>query len=176
VRVQDFADAAAVQFSLKGTEPFVGMGDAQNPVNLWQWKAAWQADSEKGRADIETAYANRHVDFYPRTEPVFITARAAGNLLAAVEHPSPVEDLNAAGFGTLEAQPAAAQNVAGKGVWTDGQWHVVFLRSLQSKDPGDQQFEPGGSVPVAFAVWGGAHGDRDGQKAVSTWYRLTLEK
>jgi hypothetical protein len=29
---------------------------------------------------------------------------------------------------------------------------------------------------VAFAVWDGAQGDRDGQKSVSVWLRLEIEK
>jgi DMSO reductase family type II enzyme heme b subunit len=44
IRVQDFQDAAALQFSLSGKYGFLGMGDKDNPVNLWQWKAGWQAE------------------------------------------------------------------------------------------------------------------------------------
>ena len=42
IRVQDFQDGMAMQFSLMGTTPFLGMGDANNPVNLWYWRAGWQ--------------------------------------------------------------------------------------------------------------------------------------
>jgi hypothetical protein len=31
-------------------------------------------------------------------------------------------------------------------------------------------------VPIAFAAWDGARGERGGEKAVSTWYFLSLEK
>ena len=117
-----------------------------------------------------------YVDGYPRSEPIFITARAAGNLFAADKRTSPVEDLNAVGFGTLEGQPASEQNVTGHGVWKAGKWRVTFVRDLATKYDGDEQFKIGATIPVSFGVWAGEHGDRDGQKAVSTWFNLKLEK
>lgn len=173
---QQFRDGAAVQFSLTGVFTFLGMGNKDNPVNVWHWKSDWQADVDGQRADVNTAYPNMYVEMYPRTEPIFVTARAAGNLLAADKRTSPVEDLNAVGFGTLAAQPATQQNVDGNGLWKNGKWRVVFIRDLASKDAGDEQFKPGDTIPVSFAVWAGEHGDRNGQKAVSTWFKLKLEK
>jgi hypothetical protein len=35
---------------------------------------------------------------------------------------------------------------------------------------------PGTTVPVAFAVWDGSAGDRDGKKSVTIWQHLQLEK
>lgn len=173
---QQFRDGAAVQFSLNGTYPFLGMGDKENPVNVWHWKSDWQTEVDGTRADVDNAHPAMHVDDYPRKEPIFITARAAGNLIAAAERKSPVEDLIAVGLGTLAAQPATEQNVTGKGVWKDGKWRVLFVRDLASKDKADRQFKVGDTVPVSFGVWAGEHGDRDGQKAVSTWFNLKLEK
>jgi hypothetical protein len=31
-------------------------------------------------------------------------------------------------------------------------------------------------VPVAFAVWNGSAGDRDGKKSVTIWQELLLER
>jgi len=176
VGMQQFRDGAAVQFSLNGTYPFLGMGDKENPVNVWHWKSDWQAEVDGARADVDTAHPRLHVDDYPRKEAIFVTARAAGNLIAAGERKSPVEDLIAIGFGTLASQPAAEQNVTGKGTWKDGKWRVLFVRDLVSNDKADRQFKIGDTVPVSFGVWAGEHGDRDGQKAVSTWFNLKLEK
>ena len=36
IRVQDFQDGAALQFSLSGKYGFLGMGEKENPVNLWR--------------------------------------------------------------------------------------------------------------------------------------------
>jgi hypothetical protein len=64
VRVQDFRDAVAVQFPLTESQPFICMGIAGTNVNIWHWKADWQADIA-ARKDMETAYPNMNVDYYP---------------------------------------------------------------------------------------------------------------
>jgi mono/diheme cytochrome c family protein len=172
VRVQDFQDAVALQFSLSSNTPFLGMGDAKDPVNLWLWRAGWQQEVEGNRPDMDFKYAAMHVDTYFATS--FKTAQAAGNIVS-VPHRSPVEDANARGFGTLKSQPLAGQNVKGRGIWRNGFWSVVFIRELKSRDDEDVRFAPGKPVPVAFAVWNGQQRDRDGRKVISNWYQLVLE-
>lgn len=173
VRVQDFQDGIALQFSLNGTTPFLGMGDKDNPVNLWYWRAGWQQESDGTRPDMDTKYASMHVDTYFATS--YRTAADAGNVLAA-PRTSPVEDANARGFGTLKPQPPREQNVAGAAVWRDGFWNVVFTRDLKSRDKDDVQFRGRQeAVPVAFAVWNGEQRDRNGRKVISNWYKLLLQ-
>lgn len=174
VRVQDFQDAAALQFSLSGATPFLGMGDANNPVNIWQWKAGWQEEVEGRRQDVQTEYASMHVDLYPETTPLYRTAEAAGNLMARA-HSSPIEDANARGFGSMKSQSLKSQNVRGRGVWRDGFWNVLYLRELNSKDADDVKFSQGKPVPVAFAIWNGQQRDRNGRKVISNWYQLIFE-
>jgi mono/diheme cytochrome c family protein len=173
IRVQDFQDAMALQFSLNGNTPFLGMGDANNPVNIWQWKAGWQQEVDGNRWDMLDKYPAMHADTYFATS--YRTAEAAGNIVA-VPHRSPVEDANARGFSSLTTQPPAGQNVSGKGVWRDGSWSVIFIRTLKSKDFDDVRFEIGKPVPVAFAIWDGENRDRNGRKVVSNWHKLVLEK
>lgn len=174
IRVQDFQDGMALQFSLTDTTPFLGMGDANNPVNLWYWRAGWQQEMDTGRQPgMDAAYASLHVDTYFATS--YRTAEHAGNVLAR-PFTSPVEDANARGFGTLKSQPPSSQNVQGKAVWRDDFWSVVFIRELKSLDREDVQFagrkDP---IPVAFAVWNGEQRDRNGRKVISNWYQLILE-
>lgn len=175
VRVQDFQDAMALEFSMNGTTPFLGMGDTNNPVNIWQWKAGWQQEAEGNRWDVHEAYNAMHVDTYFQPERQFRTAVSAGNVMAQ-PHTSPIEDANARGFGTLTSQPMSGQNVRGKGIWYDGFWNVVFTRELNSPDTDDVKFPLGQTVPVAFAVWNGEQRDRNGRKVISNWYQLTLEQ
>ncbi len=174
VRVQDFQDAIALQFSMNGTTPFLGMGDAQNPVNIWQWKAGWQQETDGQRQDVETIYASMHSDLYFETNALYRTAEAAANLVAQ-RHRSPIEDANACGFGTMKSQSLASQNVSGKGIWRDGHWTVLFVRDLKSRDPDDVKFTAAKAVPTALAVWDGANRDRNGRKVISNWYQLILE-
>ena len=174
IRIQDFQDGMALQFALNDTPPFLGMGDAQNPVNLWYWRAGWQQETDSVRPDMDSKYASMHVDTYFVTS--YRTASDAGNVLATPKA-SPIEDANARGFGTLKSQPPAAQNVQGQAVWRDGFWSVVFVRTLKSKDAGDVQLRNRRhGVPIAFAVWNGEQRDRNGRKVISNWYQLMFEQ
>jgi mono/diheme cytochrome c family protein len=202
LRSQDFRDAAAVQFPVMSVElhgaghaePSFTMGDQHGPVNIWHWKADWEADLQRHR-DVQDRYAGMAVDLYPQTrglspkeEPTaqvmtplpvqdatYVTGWGAGNPLSIPNRPSSVEDLNAIGFGTLTSQPREDQNVQGRGIWNAGKWRVIMVRTMRSQSDRDVQFVPGHSLPIAFAVWDGAQGDRDGQKAVSVWQQLNIE-
>ena len=68
-----------------------------------------------------------------------------------------------------------SQNVQGHGIWRDGHWNVVFVRSLKSRDDDDVKFALEKTVPVAFAIWDGENRDRNGRKVISNWYQLSLE-
>ncbi|MDP1607145.1 MAG: ethylbenzene dehydrogenase-related protein [Rhodocyclaceae bacterium] len=87
------------------------------------------------------------------------------------------ENLWADGFGTLTRMPT--QDVKARGRHADGKWRVVFFRALRSSGPGAVKLRaaPGGSQPLAFAVWDGANDERDGFKAVTMqWQSLRWEK
>jgi hypothetical protein len=187
VRVQDFRDAVALQFPLAAGLPYFCMGQQGGDVNIWHWKADWQADM-LARQDVETLYPDMYVDTYPFAETVagviagvadytdrnYLPALEAGNLFAAPAHLTPVEDLVAGGFGSLTAQPAEAQNVQGSGVWAGNRWRVVFSRALASTEANDISFTPGKTYSLAFAVWDGANRERNGQKSTSQWIALQL--
>lgn len=168
-----FADAAAVQFpaNTAGSVPPFTMGGASAPVNIWQWKALWQADIANGFSTMQTRYPNTAVDFYPEGT-LYQPALHVGNPLSSRTHTSPVENLVAEGFGTLTT--AEVQDVAGAGAWRDGTWRALFARDMQSVDDGLAEFAPGQSTSIAFAVWNGGDGDRNGQKSIAPWIDLDL--
>jgi hypothetical protein len=187
VRMQDFRDAVALQFPLVEGQPYFCMGQAGGNVNIWHWKADWQADLT-ARKDMETAYPNIYVDEYPFAEvgvdtiasvtdysdPNYLPAMQAGNLFASPARPSPVEDLIAGGFGTLTSQAVEGQNVQGFGEWKDGRWRVIFSRDLPAATAEDVSFAVGKTHAIAFAVWDGANEERNGQKSTSQWLSLQL--
>jgi hypothetical protein len=169
----EFTDAAAVQFPVTPGEtvPAFCMGDPNAPVNIWQWKAAWQTDIDEGFVDVEDTYLNAHVDYYPfEDEEEFYPARAVGNVFAQTDRETPVDNLLAGSFGTLTQ--VSDQIVNGAGVWRDGHWRVLFARDL-TVDGNYSQFGEGDSTSVAFAAWDGDSDERDGMKSVSQF--LTLE-
>jgi hypothetical protein len=191
MRVQDFRDAAAVELSADPDPPFFGMGERGKFVNIWMWKSERQADLEPAFQDLEKVYPNLGIDTYPnfllspveqphrhaltlQSDPVFVTAWGAGNIVADPTRPTAAEDLAAQGFGTLSAR--SEQQVASKGVYGTDTYRVVFRRPLRGKGKGEVTLKPGSSVSVAFAIWNGAAGDRDGKKSVSIWQKLDLQK
>ncbi len=195
LKSEDFRDAVAVQFPVGAKEPLYTMGDQQGLVNIWHWKADWEADLQRFK-DIQDAYPAMAADAYffqkdvplasfgdqparvsaTSYDPTYLTGWGAENPLSNPLRRSPVEELNAMGFGTLTSQPPEDQQVRGRGIWQGGKWRVVMIRKLRTEDEKDAQFTPGQVTSIAFAVWDGAQGDRDGQKVVSVWQRLEIEK
>ncbi len=181
-RVQDYHDAAAVQFSLSDNPGFHGMGSREKPVDIWFWRASWQMYVDKGISpDIDYAYGGRAsdavVDDFPEfiDEYTFLPGVNAGNPVSRYEVESPVESMNAVGPETTASRPAADQDVDGKGMWNGETWRVVLVRELTTGSDTAVQFNGGDPYWVSFAVWDGDAGDRDGLKKVSTWYRLVFE-
>lgn len=197
LRPQDFTDGVAVQFPVTESKPQFTMGDKDHPVNIWHWRFDRQLDVA-GFRDVEQHYAGMVADDYqfesthypkskekashlpitpaPSHDPTYLTGWGAGNTLSNPNLRSPCQSLVARGFGTLEPIPESAQQVLGRGIWRHGRWVVVLVRPLTTGSRLEAQLSPGQSTYAAFAVWDGERGDRDGQKLVSYWQRLVLEK
>lgn len=152
----NYTDQAALMFPLhpgRGLPP-ITMGGAEDPVNVWQWRAMWQTDlagDEPGKH-----VRSGSVSGLPTVQPS--------------KRGSPVEDLNAEGFSTLTTQEE--QNVMGRGVWKDNRWRVVFRRDLKTPDNADVQLK--GASPMAVAVWNGGNRERNGQKGLAGWLLLSM--
>jgi hypothetical protein len=178
-RIGRFRDAVAVQLPAAdpATPPSVMMGSAGKPVHVLQWRASWQRDLGD-RFGVEDAYPNIIRDVSPddllgaEAAAPYTAARAAGNLLAAAERTTSVEELVAEGFGTLT--PLARQRAWGAGAHDDGRWRVTIALPL-ARDEGGSAIEPGSTWPAAFAVWLGGRGNRGGRKHFSNWIQCTLE-
>jgi len=193
IRPQDFRDAAAIEFALTDDPPFFAMGQRGTPVNIWMWKSERQADLEPAFQDLEKVYPNIGIDTYPNllrspleqptrnaltleSDPGFVTAWGAGNIVADPTRRTAAEDLAAQGFGTLRARPPVDRAVKAAGRYETGTYQVQFTRELRAKGESAVQLERGAMVQVAFAVWNGSAGDRNGQKSVTIWQELVLER
>jgi hypothetical protein len=186
-----FRDAVAIEFpgDPAGGIPYFAMGEPDKPVVIYQWKGDWRLAEER---DEEGVYPGMVSDGYPfsgrepgaiatagdygaKGDRTFITSWHAANNLGDrdLRSRTAVEKLAAEGFGTLTSLPSDRQDGGGKASWADGAWSLVLTL------PRGQErfsFRPGMTVPIAFAAWDGARGERGGEKAVSTWYFLSLEK
>lgn len=184
IRQQTFPDGAAVQLAASASPPLFAMGAAGETVNIWHWKALWDQDQKKFQ-DVRAPFPEVVADGYfgsekgwrsdPLEDSSFRPADAAGNLIASTRRESTVEDANAAGFGTLSHQGTEKQNVQGASAWKDGVWRLQLVRDLEASDTGDVPLPPNKSASIAFAIWDGSAGDRNGQKSVSIWNTLKLE-
>lgn len=192
IRPQDFRDAGAVEFSLTKDPPFFAMGENGKFVNIWMWKSEVQADLEPAFQDLDKIYPNLGIDSYPNllrspveqplrnaltleSDKTFVTGWGAGNIVSDPQRKSPAEDLTAQGFGTLRARPRIDQKVYAKGVYSVSAYRVMFRRALKPSGKGGIRFQPRTTVPVAFAIWNGSAGDRDGKKSVTIWQDLRIE-
>jgi hypothetical protein len=168
------------------------MGEAGAKVNIWMWKSERQADLDPAFQDLEKQYPNMGIDSYPNllrspleqpmrnaltleSDPTFVTAWGAGNIVADPTRESAVEDLTAEGFGTLRARPRMDQNVDATGVHETDSYRVQFTRPLSTGKSDAAALSPGARTDVSFAVWNGSAGDRDGKKSVTIWQELLIE-
>lgn len=185
--VVSYRDAFAVQFPSDPTKPkpSFAMGQPDNSVTIYQWKSDWQLAPKH---DVDEQYPNMAADYYPfagvpagripeatdykeKGDLAYVTAWKAGNLLADLTHQATtsVEKLTAEGFGTLKT--AGNQDGEGKGMEDRGFWRVVIAFP---RNQGTFTLEEGRVLPLAFAVWDGSRGERNGKKAFSIWNELTL--
>jgi len=65
--------------------------------------------------------------------------------------------------------------VIGQGAYRDGQYRVVFRRSLSADQDDAVEFSIGRMIPIACNVWDGRNAEDGKQRAVSRWYYLLLE-
>ncbi|MCL4747522.1 MAG: hypothetical protein KJZ83_19225 [Burkholderiaceae bacterium] len=187
-----FRDALAVEFPSDPKQgiPFFGMGEPDRPVTIYQWKSDWQSNANN---DVSEKYPRMVVDWYPfsgrnpgeiaeaanygakEADKAFLTSWAAGNTLGdpVLQAQRSVEKLVARGFGTITPVADEQQDGVANAVWKNGKWMAVLtIPRAQEKFT----FARGQTVPVAFAAWDGAKGERGGEKAVSTWYFLSFEQ
>ncbi len=174
-RVQDFSDAVALMLPERpGAVPFVGMGQGDDVARLVHWRAV--AD----RGGPRYAYPLLIRDSSPLEHgPDVYPARIVGNPLSPrppSEGPEPgLLELIAAGPGTVTALPREHVHVRGGGNWSDGSW-TVDLRRPMSVASEDVPMPAGTVTNVAFAVWDGAAGDRNGQKSITQWLPMEIER
>ncbi len=185
-----FEDGIAMQLFQGAEEPFLGMGGFGGNVDIWYW----DADRQAAKDVLHDQYPRSAVDIYPLSEPQVDTAEldrpgsqpeaqpaeslpavAAGNQIVpdGQRHAS---GLAAAGPGSLTFRLPKSQIVQAHGEYQDGRWTVQMVRDLVPPTGDDAVALTGGQpTSVAFAVWDGAHHDRDGQKLISIWQELRLQ-
>ena len=185
---ESFEDATAMGLTA-GPEPFLGMGSKLSAVDVWMW------DADRQRAvDVADLHPNLVVDRYPFEEqvvptaefarpgtaaeavgPVSLPARATGNAIVP-DGKNGGSSLQAGGPGSIAFRVPISAHVRAKGQWQDGRWFVVLQRPLTVEPGQGVSLQPGQTASTAFAVWDGTHHDRNGQKLITIWQDLVLER
>ena len=80
----------------------------------------------------------------------------------------------ARGIGSEDYQ-SAGQDLSVDASHADGQWQVMFTRSLVTENESDLDFVTGEAIPMALFAWDGDNGESGTRGAVSSWYFLFLE-
>lgn len=174
----EFGDAIALQLPLRGTAaPPITMGGPGQPVHILRWSSVWQRDVDRGRSSVETIYPNVVRDVSPqsilppKTAVLYSPGRAVGNAASALEREWPVEEAFAEGFGSIT--PLASKKARAGGRHRDGHWEVVMTVPLDRTPHGDA-IARGSTIPIAFALWVGAAGNRGSRKHFADWVQCTL--
>ena len=153
-----FRDGVAIGLPLGDAPAFFCMGQLDHYINIWHWKADWQSDIDRraARTSEKKEGGVRTFEVIPRRI-------------------SSVEDLIGGGFSTLTTKDKQGR-VQGQGLWKDGLWRVVMRRPLVSEEQEDEaKLVPGRVQTISFAVWNGENKERNGQKAVSPWFQLSID-
>lgn len=108
---------------------------------------------------------------------ISLPARSTGNQIVPPANNSGGSALHAAGPRTLTFRMPTSQIVQAHGDWKDGRWTVVMTRPLEVKSPYEGvSLETGAQASIAFAIWDGSHQDRNGQKSITFWQDVEIEK
>ncbi len=169
VGVDQFRDAIAIGFPVRGSAslPSPFMGDADNPINIWQWTADFDANA-RGHGGFAA--------HYPHTEGVWYFPQdyEVTRHVLAWRGTEPVMELVSRGWGTVERK--VSQNVQGISDYADGRWQVVLRRRLATGNPGDTHFRPGEQTYAIIAIWNGMEREVNGKKNVTmTWIPVFVE-
>lgn len=160
VDVNHFTDAVALEFPSSGAQarPHFAMGDRDNFVNIWHWKAVWQ---EKNQEEKIYAIVDQFLGGVLADNPISIKK-------------TPIENIVANSYGTVTSMRKNQSHILGLGKHSGKTWTVVFKRALRGDNDYEASFQEGGLVPLALAAWDGHNGERGGRKSVSTWYYVGL--
>jgi hypothetical protein len=111
-------------------------------------------------------------------QKAFMPGLAVKNPRSRIDRTTPVEELNAIGFGTLTTQTGESK-ANGKGVRSFGYWKVVLTHPLKGDYTGQDANLVGnnGHFLTAIAIWDGDKKNRGGRKNYSNggWVPLYLE-
>lgn len=184
--LRGFSDAVAVQIPYHPSSDVpITMGDKGQRVLILHWTAARQENLDNSYADVSKLYPNAVYDWYPHAKPPYKypedwNNQYALNYLGGEKvyrkntFKTPVREVVAEGFGSSTWKDV--QGADGKGIYKNGQWHVVIKRAFVEENTSNPEWGPGKETFVTFAVWDGSAREVGARKSLSySWIKLRIE-
>jgi DMSO reductase family type II enzyme heme b subunit len=141
----------------------------------------WDDPTETAKGDGKTTFPDAiSLQFPPQitpgTErPYFLMGDASeGVYLLRWEHGAGVTEVSA--HGPTKLAPIQGGEVAGKAVFSNGQYRLVMKRPLAAKGTDRPTFSPAMFTPVAVQAWDGGAGESGTRMSLTSWYYLRLEE
>ena len=181
VWVRALHDGEEVALLVSWTDP------SHSPDGRWAEFAQRVVDTMEPKDEGSTwapGAPDRFVVQFPRTLPTGLErphflqgdARRQAYLWSWSSNTDRGVEMLAQGLETGQEQPPSSQQMTAASSWSEGEWKVLFRRTLATTDStADLQLPRATAIPVAFQAWDGDNGEAGKQGAVSTWYFLALE-
>lgn len=168
-----YADAVAIQMTPGMDPPFYGMSRGAIPTNIWHYRTVDVPDTEDLIAFLRQL-PHRLGDWfdYSTLEGVPLYQLASGKLHVEGEAVS----VTPAGMKVLGDQPSLPTPIRAVPSWKEGMWEVVFSRNMEPSHERELPLRAGTRVSISFAIWNGGIRDLRGQKSITIWHELTIER
>jgi len=166
------SDGVALQFSNAAAPPLFGMGTEQHETTIWHWKSLRITDVA-GATDLLTPVP--HLIDRGELGEVRVDAPIYRQLEGVPAVSSRVDDFDVSGIETARNAERGLSGVKVMPLWSNDEWHVVFLRQMAPADCSEITFHAGTELQFSCAIWNGEAGDQGAQKSISIWQELAIE-
>lgn len=158
-------DGAALQISDGVNPPIFGMGARDHAVDIWHWKA-FSPDDIIGLSDFlgSQAHASGLADV-----PTYLPAPGV------VRPRQRGEAVRVGGVDSIREAMDRGEAILALPSWNDGEWRVHFAHPMGSTGS-DIELTPGADIVIALGIWNGGAGDAGGQKSISIWHQLRIDR
>ena len=151
-------DMASVRFHMAGEFDRTMLSAKEYQVDVWLWSAA-RSDRSSTADDFQHAISTRLQDdaaeyTLPGGKTVYIkkTRDAGTPSIKPVPRPRENRGERIASF-EIQQPSGSVADVAAKGVWKNGFWHLEFSRAMNTGNPDDRPFAAGQKIIGQIAVF-----------------------
>jgi hypothetical protein len=158
VEAKRFDDMASVRFHMGGDYDRTMLSTKEYQVDVWLWSAG-RSDRSGVADDFQHSISTRPIEdaaeySLPGGETVYIKKVRDAGTPSTKAIPRPKE-YKGERLPSVEIQKPAgsAADVAARGVWRAGFWHLEFARAMNTGNSDDLGFKPGQKVTAQIAVF-----------------------